>query len=469
MWIADLEPPASDHAHRSDTRSPLARRANAADARAISSSAGGVDEEGDDKQLLLDTDAYAIARKRSGLGERAWALGVRARSCLSLRCAVVSVLACMSLLLVVLCAVAYTVCLAPSPGLSMSLLSRTGLVCRSELQQLASTMPHPGTPPASDMIHVSQLPAYFHPELERTLVLYVFAANDPVYLDNLRFFVSSAVRANDPADYVFIIQQDAADAGKRTPLSSLPSLPPNARYVEHDNECLDWGTYAWLLSLPTDDPRAVRDQQRYQYFILMNSSVRGPFVPAWADYVMPFDSPLFSWTSIFTQPLRAYGAAGLHYVGVSIQCPLEWPWVTHVQSYVVATDVEGLSVLRRSSAWKCHASFERAVNDGEIGASQAMLRAGFNIGSIAAFAHLLDYRDAAAQAAHCRRHSDVLTRGVDGMQLDPLDLVFTKYRTSMRAYDSTFAFQRAQIYDRWWRDREYRRSQAMQNHTFATQ
>jgi hypothetical protein len=30
--------------------------------------------------------------------------------------------------------------------------------------------------------------------------------------------------------------------------SMAGSLPPNARYVTHRNECYDWGTLGWLLT-----------------------------------------------------------------------------------------------------------------------------------------------------------------------------------------------------------------------------
>lgn len=56
---------------------------------------------------------------------------------------------------------------------------------------------------------------------------------------------------------------------------ALSKLPPNARYVFHVNECLDWGTWGWLLAT------SQVDVNKYQYFILMNSSVRGPFLPAY--------------------------------------------------------------------------------------------------------------------------------------------------------------------------------------------
>ena len=55
----------------------------------------------------------------------------------------------------------------------------------------------------------------------------------------------------------------------------LPALPSNARYVLHNNECYDWGTFGWALM--TQDI----DVNSYKYFIFMNSSVRGPYIPSY--------------------------------------------------------------------------------------------------------------------------------------------------------------------------------------------
>jgi hypothetical protein len=53
----------------------------------------------------------------------------------------------------------------------------------------------------------------------------------------------------------------------------LPDLPANAKYLHHANECFDWGTFGWALE---HEKVQVRD---YKYFIFLNSSVRGPFLP----------------------------------------------------------------------------------------------------------------------------------------------------------------------------------------------
>lgn len=56
----------------------------------------------------------------------------------------------------------------------------------------------------------------------------------------------------------------------------LPALPRHAHYVYHPNECYDWGTFGWVLR------SGYINTSKYKYFIFMNCSVRGPFLPAYA-------------------------------------------------------------------------------------------------------------------------------------------------------------------------------------------
>jgi len=56
---------------------------------------------------------------------------------------------------------------------------------------------------------------------------------------------------------------------------SLPRLPINARYVQHKNVCFDWGTFGWALF------NLNLDISKYKYYIFMNTSVRGPYLPTY--------------------------------------------------------------------------------------------------------------------------------------------------------------------------------------------
>lgn len=55
----------------------------------------------------------------------------------------------------------------------------------------------------------------------------------------------------------------------------LPLLPSNAQYIYHDNMCFDWGTFGWALK------STALDVGSYKYIVFMNSSIRGPHLPAY--------------------------------------------------------------------------------------------------------------------------------------------------------------------------------------------
>jgi hypothetical protein len=56
----------------------------------------------------------------------------------------------------------------------------------------------------------------------------------------------------------------------------LPNLPSNAQYVYYgDKNCRGWGSMAWFLT------ENLEILPQYQYFIFLDSAVRGPFLPAY--------------------------------------------------------------------------------------------------------------------------------------------------------------------------------------------
>ena len=191
----------------------------------------------------------------------------------------------------------------------------------------------------------------------RALILVVHSSHDPNYPDNLSYFIHKAVRCWQEADYVFIIQRnDAADftADNRTWTDNLPPLPSNARYVLHANECMDIGSIGWLLRLPSSHPDHV-DTARYRYFLFMNSSVRGPTLPAFLEDRMDTEGEvqcgvgvarkrsgerLFPWFHVFLAKL----SAEVKLVGCTISCA----FATHIQSYFLAMDYTGLQVIWQS-------------------------------------------------------------------------------------------------------------------------
>ena len=191
----------------------------------------------------------------------------------------------------------------------------------------------------------------------RSLVVVVHSSHDTNYPANLAYFIAKAVRCWQDADYVIVVQRsDAAEftADNRTWTEELPPLPSNARYVLHANECMDIGSIGWLLRLPPSHPDHV-DSARYRYFIFMNSSVRGPTLPAFLEQRMDTEgsvqctegvegerggAELFPWFHVFLAKL----SAKVKLVGCTISCA----FATHIQSYFLAMDYTGLQVIWQS-------------------------------------------------------------------------------------------------------------------------
>lgn len=101
---------------------------------------------------------------------------------------------------------------------------------------------------------------------DRPLVLYAYSET-PNARANLVFFLAHGLHQS--ADFVFIMN------GESSATSLIPDKS-NIRIVQRENDCYDLGAYAEVLT--KDD-----FYKTYQRYILMNASIRGPFLPAWAS------------------------------------------------------------------------------------------------------------------------------------------------------------------------------------------
>lgn len=100
----------------------------------------------------------------------------------------------------------------------------------------------------------------------RPLILYTYFETEKARF-NLEFFIKHGLHAQ--ADFVFILSGDN-EAEKLLPQKQ------NIRYIKRKNDCYDLGAYAETL---------LKDDlyKKYKKFILINASLRGPFVPYWSE------------------------------------------------------------------------------------------------------------------------------------------------------------------------------------------
>lgn len=149
---------------------------------------------------------------------------------------------------------------------------------------------------------------------DRPLVLYAYAESNFARA-NLQFFVQHGLHSK--ADFLFIVN------GNATLDTLIPDGIPNIRILRRGNDCFDLGGIGEVLN--ANDSALVK---KYKRFILMNASVRGPFMPIWS-----YDC----WTDMFLNKLNDE----VKLVGTTYNCG----GTKHVQSMVFATDRIGLNVL----------------------------------------------------------------------------------------------------------------------------
>jgi len=252
-----------------------------------------------------------------------------------------------------------------------------------------------------------------HPSaIAPTLVMYVFSDTDKEYFNNLRFFIKHAIRPNDNCQYIIILQ-----VGDASTTHKFPELPSNAHYLIHSNECYDLGTFGWAFHSQIDNLSS------YKYFILMNSSIRGPFFPAYMPKAM-------HWTDTFTSKIND----NVKLVGPTINCggiPGMPTTAPHVQSYLLATDRIGLDVLLKT-VLSCYDNIMDTIKYGEIGASKAIMDAGYTIDCLMLKYQGVDWRNARVGRECNANVNPLVPRFVDGTTITPFEVLFVKVKDEMK-------------------------------------
>lgn len=275
-----------------------------------------------------------------------------------------------------------------------------------------------------------------------TLVIYVYSGSDPEYEKNLQYFVDEAIfqkrklyktmnenvsapddvgSGSDACTYIIVLQQDHRWSEPNLPWVELTEMK-NVEIVRHPNVCYDLGTIGWVLR-----NESIVDVSKYSYIIWLNSSVRGPFMPVYAQNKI-------HWTTAFTERL----SEEIKLVGSTINCGGAHgrPPYPHVQSYAVATDQAGLNILMRSGVFSCWKEMSDVVIRSEIGASRAIIKAGYNIDCLMTRYQNIDWRNEAIRMERTEDPFQACNAGFnpiqpnfnDGIDVHPFETLFTKVK-----------------------------------------
>ena len=169
----------------------------------------------------------------------------------------------------------------------------------------------------------------------RTLVLYVYHESNEWYKTNLLFLLQEAMipeRDSEAVDYILVINGQT-----ELPLEELLDSTPahhqgRVRLIRRPNTRYDGGGIGEVLR---KDPWLA---SAYRFFVLMNSSVRGPFLPRY--FSVTIAGP---WTAVFAGLL----INDVKLVGTTLSCERQ----IHVQSMVLATDGVDWRYCRIMGSW----------------------------------------------------------------------------------------------------------------------
>jgi hypothetical protein len=250
-----------------------------------------------------------------------------------------------------------------------------------------------------------------------TVVVYHYFEKDLTYKNNLVYFLSVAIL--EEVDYFIMISGECTVA--------LPDRR-NVTYIKMDNWNNDFGGYIKFFQ--------VVPVQQYEFFIFINSSVRGPFLPSYSD---------FRWVNAFIDRLRG----DVHLVGASINILPES--ATHTRRFSAVYGYQPPYVHAQTTAYALSSTAVRYLLDVgfysvdrtltkkevivqyELKLSQEIIHNGWNIGSFLPGYEGLDYRKLSMDFPNVSsRNGDVLFEGAFyGRTLSPTEAMFVKVNRNM--------------------------------------
>ena len=253
---------------------------------------------------------------------------------------------------------------------------------------------------------------------EQFLVIYAYSQHSAEAFDNVRYFLRFGVVEDPAVFYVFVVN------GCHTVDFQAAAEKANVAVVERDNTCFDFG--AWGVGFEAAAARGVA----FDAVIVLNASVRGPFLPAYEAR---------RWWRVFGDRL----ANGVGVAGTSLNCMdlgAGDARGAHLQSMLLAFRRDLLETALGPLFAACPETKAGAIYDGELPLSRATLARGLALDTLL-LAHgpgggviFSTPPDAVAEACDAIADASELglgdvyfpAPGADAPDVSPLEVVFFK-------------------------------------------
>lgn len=273
----------------------------------------------------------------------------------------------------------------------------------------------------------------------KTLVVYAYHQ----FNRNLRFFLRHGMVPHNRVDYAFVQNHAEWDPKRPAQVNEKHIGRSLVYWINRNNLANDFGAHSEAL-------RQI-DTTGYDYFVFLNSSVRGPFVSTAAS------DPTEHWSVIFSRRLTNQVAL----TGSTINYHDGTP---HVQSMVMCMDQRGLAVYREEEVFLSkdrYISKGQLIHKHEIRGSTALLKRGYNLDCLLTAFQGKDWRLPSQEfLPHKPIHNDLWgDRRYFGYNLNPYETVFFK---TNRTYDRKFTIM--PLLTEWYENQEYANIEEPQQH-----
>lgn len=257
--------------------------------------------------------------------------------------------------------------------------------------------------------------------MNRNCVIYHYFESDPEYRNNLLHFLRFGYRRD--LDFYFVV------AGPST--VQIPAAA-NITVTEIENRNYDFGGYGFAATniVPLD---------HYDNFIFLNSSVRGPFLPAYVhSWTKPFLSQLVNDVGIVGSTINILNPEYDYSVRYQAQFGGRPPF-SHVQTMCFALGRPVLERLIAEDFFEIVGSQTKTdvIVNAEIHLSTRIIGYGYNIKCLIAKYNELDYRLPHSDINPTSLNGDPVFPGaLFGRTLHPFEAIFIK--TNRGLYSEEF-------------------------------
>jgi len=260
-----------------------------------------------------------------------------------------------------------------------------------------------------------------------TCVFYVYYETEFAKL-NLDFFLRNGI--NDETRFIIIIN------GFHCSLN-LPNKN-NVTIIKRENIGFDFGGFGAGLEYLVDEYKSINNFP-FTYYIFINSSVTGPFVPSYFNKC---------WTTAFTDKINE----NVKLVGTSIVCLPSTDlggYGPKVEGFCFSTDKIGLEILlNEETIFINHENKTKAIVDGEYGLSRAILNNGYNIDCLLYRYKNINWQDKNNWNLNNNIHPS-REKSYFGISIHPFEVIFHKWYWSYQP-DKKVSYDFTKKYMEWY-------------------